>query len=392
MAYPKRIENALSNNASGANMYNASNYIIQTTGGVIYAFYVDDNTDPGYKKSTDWGQTWGSFVQLKACSCTQIAVWADWWSGITATAYIHVCYTDSGADDTYYRTIDTANSDTLGTERTVFAGSSTASGGTLSVCRARGGNVMVAVCIDAGAEYDTRKTVDLGVNWTSPAEVLEGATTDQVILAPGWGADNQDMMAFFMDASADELSVKFYDDSGDSWSETSLSGSISDNNIASFYSVAVDLTNSQNLVATWTAYDTANADLRIWKVTEAAQTELTNVILNSTDDQAFCSIGVDMNSSKWVVMYAGSSDGAETYASALNIYCKTSVDGGSTWGSEEALTTLPLSSLIFFYGTPRFYNFPSFLRSQYDSGSYVNKLSINTPLTIRPRATFQLGM
>ena len=246
----------------------SADYLVQTPTGIYYSFYIDINYDPVWRKSTDRGMTWGSATAFKNCTCYGMAVWADWWSGITATAYIHVVYYESDADDVFYRYLDTAT-DGFGTERTVFSGSSAASGGSISITRARGGNLICMACIDAGAEYDTVKSTDLFVNKTSINEAFEGATQDMAVLAPGWAADNQDVMCFYWDVSADELSVKYYDDSGDSWSEQSLATSMVEK-VGSVPSVAVDTANSQNLVAAWSGVDTANADLRIWKVTEAA--------------------------------------------------------------------------------------------------------------------------
>jgi len=141
---------------------------------------------------------------------------------------------------------------------------------------------------------------------------------------PGWGADNQDAMMFYYDRSATEISVKYYDDSANSWSETSIATTISlpDHTSATslgHMNATVDLTNSQNLLVFWTAVDTLNADLRCFKVTQSSQTETaTNVVLNSTDDQGFAAISITKNG-YWDVYYAGKSDGSELYNTVLNM-------------------------------------------------------------------------
>ena len=395
MATINRIDTILATGQNSNAINDGTCYAVEIPNGSLYIFYVDANSDPVFKKSTDYGASWGAATQLKACTCTQIAVWYDGWSGITATSYIHVVYTDTGTNDTFYRYVDTANSDTLGTERTVYAGSSAADAGTLSITRARGGNLICATCIDAGAEYDTVKSTDYFVNKTSIAEALEGATTDKIIMMPGWAADNQDVMAFFWDASANEVSVKFYDDSGDAWSETVLGTSMVE--VAVYnpqFAAAVDTTNSQNVIVAWNGADAANADLRCWKVTEAAQTEVTNVVLNSTDDQACCAISI--KGTEWHCFYMGASDGSESVYKRLKIYYKYSLDQGTTWGSETAASNMYYNpDNGFSLPTGVLYSNPVVYRKIYLTGYSFNVTInpyVNIPMPIGRRATFQLGM
>lgn len=355
--------------------------------GVIYKFFIDNANDPSYIKSTDNGVTWSEPIALKSCTGTQIAVWYDRWSGINA-GLIHIAYTDSATDDTFYRTIDTENADTLGTEYTIFAGVSTAVGGSLSITRARGGNLMCMTCIDAGAEYDTRKSTDVGVNWTSPAEAMEGATEDQWILLPDFNADNQDVLCVFWDASADEVSIKRYDDSANSWAETSLATGMVDTAAATSYphfAACTDLVNSKNYVIAWSAVDTASASLRCWEITSSSVTEKTTVVSSSTDDQALAALSIDQGGNLWA-FYCGSTDGAETVNTILNIYYKKSTNGGTTWGEETKVTNLPKTRWLI-CTAPLFYNQFHITSHAGTSGG----MDANIPNQLQ-RATFQLGL
>jgi hypothetical protein len=334
--------------------------------------------------------TWSTPVALKNITCTQISVWYDRWSGINADL-IHVVYTDSGTDDVYYRNINAANADSLSTEYTVFAGASTAAGGALSISRMRGGNLIVVGCIDAGTEDINRKSTNVGANWSDIAAGYEDAA-DLCIVMPGWGADNQDAMMFYYDRSATEISVKYYDDSANTWSETSIATTISlpDHTSTTFghMNSVVDLTNSQNLLVFWTAVDAANADLRCFKVTQSAQTETANnVVLNSTDDQGFCGITIDINNI-WYVFYAGSSNGAESYNSTMAIYYKSSSDSGANWSSETMLSPLPLRIISTFY--TKAISYKSVCVCRYVAAIFSHYV-YNAPLAI-PHASYQLGI
>lgn len=319
-------------------------YTVETAGGVFYQVFVNDNSDIAFRKSTD-GITWGIQTTIFTGSTIALAVWYDRWSGIAA-GLIHCAYSESANDDTFYRTINVESSDALSTETTIFAGLTSANGGSLTLARSRGGNVYCNTVIDAGVEGGFFKLLNANVPngaWEAALANPETlANADKVILMPGWAADTHDMMAFFWDASADELSRYLYDDSANTWGETSIAASMVDAGASTNFphsAAAVDITNSRNLLVAWSAVDTLNADLRCWHVTESAITEVTNVVLNSTDDQGLCAIGIDTVTEDWYVFYAGKSDGSETFDTAVNVYYKVSTDDGVTWGAETQLTT-----------------------------------------------------
>jgi hypothetical protein len=310
-----------------------------------------------YVKSTDNGLTWSAPTTVSAggAAVRAFSVWYDRWSNISADL-IHIAWVDDTTDDVLYRNLNAASSDTLSSETQVFAGSTTAAGATVSITRARGGNLGCIFNIDAGAEDGFARSVDVGANWVAKADPTEAAV-DLWIMLPGWGADNQDLICIFWDASADEISRKVYDDSADSWAETSISGSMSENASFANFAATVDITNSCNVLIAWNATDTSNADLLCWTVTEAAITGKTDVVTNGTDDQGFAGLGIDTDTGSWYAYYAGKSDGSEQIvagiATGVNVYYKISTDSGATWGAETALTNSP-GNLYTLMACPRF--------------------------------------
>ena len=347
-----------------------TNYVVTTPAGVIYVVYIEYPTPiVKFTKSSDSGLTWSTPTTVSAeDSISQLSVWYDRWSNISA-GLIHCAFTDTAdGDDTRYRSIDTENSDTLSTQTVIGAFTSAVAGGSaISITRARGGNLYCKVTIDAGAEGGFFGSTDVGANWSALTNSEALATTDQWILMPGWAADDDDIMMFFWDASADEISRVLYDQSGDSWAETSISTAMVDalaSTTFPHFAAAVDITNSRNLLVAWSGVDLANADLRCWHITESAITEVTNVVLNSTDDQGLCAIGIDTDTQDWYVFYGGKSDGTETFSSTVGVvkpYYKVSTDDGATWGSETALTTGWFHNLGLLYTSPRVAGFPNAL-------------------------------
>src|SRR3990172_2664385 len=366
-------------------------YLVQTVARNLYCFYVDGQSDLGYKKSTDGGRTWSKETVIFVGSVQTVAVWYDRWSNIAA-GLIHLAYTETASDAILYRNIDTENNDSLGTQTTVFAGSTAIAGGSLSITRARGGNLVVAGSINAGNEDGAWESTDAGATRGSTiADPSEGATQDQYLLLPGWNADTQDVMLIFWDASNDELSVKRYDDSGNSWAEASIATGMVDLVATSGFpnfAAAVDLANSQNVVVAWTNTDTANADLRCWKITDTTITEVTNVVLNGTDDQGLCAIMIDTVSGVWWVAYGGKSDGSETWGTLVGVYGKASADTGSTWGAETNLAgvlgTVNLRSL---FVCPRCSGAPKLL-----IGEINGQILYAAVEGITPHASYQIGL
>jgi hypothetical protein len=359
-----------------------TNYVVKTSGGDLYMVFIDQNGNVAYSKSTD-GLEWGAAVVINSATTTvQLSVWFDAWSGIS-DGLIHCAYISTAVDDVLYRTLDT-DTDSLSTETVAFTGgSAVAASGSLSICRARGGNVVCIFDIDGGTEHNASKLVNANVPngaWADIATPTEGAAADYMILMPGWAADNQDMMCFFWDASADEISRKLYDDSADSWAETSIAATMVETATTQpqpNFAATVDTTNSRNLLVAWTAVDLLNADLRCWHVTESAITEVTNVVANSTDDQGLCAIGIDTATQDWYVFYGGESGGSETFPATTSINYKVSTDDGSTWGSETPLSANPLafSTYGYLYANPRASGFP-------ELGFVMTGSGTNAPLLI----------
>lgn len=334
--------------STGDLMFNdaGTKYLIQANNGDLYLVYVDTGSDVAFKKSTDGGQTWSNSTIVFAGTTTNLAVWFDRWSNISA-GLIHCVYTESATDDTLYRTINTESSDALSTQTVIFAGASTATTGHLSVTRAVGGNVYCKTVIDAGAEGGFYRLPNANVPngaWDAARTVDETiAANDKMILLPDYdAADTQDIMAVFWDASANEISRKLYDDSANSWSETSIATSMTSvTATTSFpnFACAFDIANTRHYLVAWSNRDTLNADLRFWTIDSGSITEGTNVVLNSTDDQDLCAISYDAATAILTVFYAGASGGGETVQTALSVYCKQSTDGGSTWGPETKVTS-----------------------------------------------------
>ena len=145
------------------------------------------------------------------------------------------------------------------------------------------------------------------------------------------------------------------------------------------------------MLVAWSAVDAVNADLRCWHVTESAITEVTNVVLNSTDDQGLCGISIEASTGKWCVVYGGKSDGSETYLTSINLYMKCSTDSGSTWGPETKLTTAA-ADITWLCTIPRILSQVALpMPVVYHSDIALDELLINVGI-VQPRARLVIGI
>lgn len=321
-----------------------NNHPVRTAAGIIYQFYIDgNNSDLYYKKSTNYGVTWGEAVLMKTGTVTGLGTYFDKWVPSDTGTLIHIAYIDG--NNVFYRSLDTAT-DTLGSEITVLTGTSAAAGANtciaVSKSRGVGARVFVAHDIDDGVEAGFAKSDDYPVTAFTAKATFDEDDSDYFALHPGNYADANDMDLVFWDRSASEITLKTYDDSGDSWSESAAVAtgmtSIASTTVAPQMASALRNSDGHIILVAWTNADSANADLRCFDINGAASiTEKTNVVLNSGDDQAACALSIGA-ANVLDVFYLGKSDGSETAYTSLNVYRKRSTDGGDTWGAETLVS------------------------------------------------------
>lgn len=330
MAYTDIMISTPNNNARSSH----SNSIITDNGSVLFATMEASDNSLSLSTSFDDALTWGDKSHVKAAQIVGCATWYDKWTPGDTGNVMYLAYIDTTSDDVLFRTYDTSTG-LFGTEVVVFAGASV--GTTVNTCiaitKAIGGNLYIAFDIDGGTETGFYRSTDGGATWTSRSNVNEAASTDYYLLGPGFAADNQDIICIFWDRSANELSRKLYDNSGDAWAETSIAGSmtaVASNVSTPQFSITVDDANNKILMSAWSNRNTVGAKLRIWSLDESSITEKTNVVSSSLGNQQCCGLTIMPNAGNLLCFYIGDSAGTGPY----NVFYKISTDGGTTWGAE----------------------------------------------------------
>jgi hypothetical protein len=303
-----------------------------------YTFFLDTGNDLCYRKSTNRGKSWNTKVVIAAGTYDCLSIWYDRWTPGDSGTEVHIAATDQGIDDVQYFSLDTA-SDTVGNggvALTIFAGISTSTtGGEISIAKARGGNLYCGFDMDGGTETGFYRSIDGGTTWAVRTNINE-ATSDYYILVPGNDADNQDMWAVYWDRSADEITLKVFDDSANTWSETLISASMIDvSKVSAHGQMAICIRPSDNhlLLAAWSDRDTVTADLKTWDINGSASITAKTNVLTDTDDCSNAVLSINPHGRIYCT-YVGKADGSENVPTAVTVNQKYSDDGMATWSGE----------------------------------------------------------
>ena len=315
--------------------------VVFTSASVGYWFYIDSDGTFGYSKTTDGGATWGAQVEI-ASATTHLAydVWFDQWTPGDSGTLIHLWYFDSTNADVKWRSLDTA-SDTLGTEQTVFAGASTQNyGGTfVSGTKSRSGYLYAAFDIDFADERGLYGSTDGGASWGSQLDatfVEAAATNDIAVLFPATGTgDNNDIWAIYLDSSTNGITLKLWDSSAGSTTESSAIMGLTDliTNLTGQHGFSASVRHSDGhlILAGVSGYDGGNH--RVFDITSHSSfTELTDIEV-TTDDHYHPAVFIDQLTNDIYVAFNGARDGSEVIGSSTKVYYTKSTDDGTTWSA-----------------------------------------------------------
>ncbi len=309
-----------------------------------YRFYIDSNNNFVYSKTTDGGATWGAAVVVQSAT-TNLAfdVWFDQWTPGNSGTLIHMVYFDTTNDDVHYRTLDTGNSDTLGTLRVVFAGSTAVSGiaNFCSVTVTRSGYIYVAYDIDSGVEKGLVRSTDAGVNWSANlSTAFVEINPDCALLMPASGTgDDNDCWAVYFDASTSELTLKLWDSSAGSATESAsmvtIAENTSDNTWQWPFSAGIRHSDGHLIVVAHTEYNVGTADHRVFDVTSTSTITEMDALISNVASVYYSAVFIDQATDDIYIAYSGKTDGTETTA-LRKVYYAKSTDGGSTWAKDNA--------------------------------------------------------
>ena len=307
-----------------------------------YDIYIDNSFSLQYNKTADGGATWAGGVDIEAHICNVSDAWADWQTDGDAGTKIHIAFIDTDDDNIRYIYLDTSD-DSVGGDDIILACEGTGAinltgdrtDHQISITKTRGGNICVAVRYkdSAPTTFEHFYTSPDADTWTDEASPWEAGADDCVLLFPANLADNNDVWALFSDASADTLTLKTYDDSGDSWSEAAITSASGIGGAYINFDGQVRLSDGHLIVAVWNELDAATADLEVWDITDAGTiTQKTNVITNEAESAQVSVFINQVNDDQHITYFSGTA-----WSSLVKAVSQKSADGGVTWDGEIAL-------------------------------------------------------
>lgn len=307
-----------------------------TVGYVIFKYAVGDLY---YRKTSDGGATWANRVLVVSSNIMSFDCWADWQTPGDSGTKIHIAFIDTDTNDVRYIYLDTS-SDTVGgndiIESCQGVGSFSALGqrwvNYCSITKTRGGNIAVALRYSDGSNsfYSFYTSPDAAA-WTLGDDCWEADSNDLIILFPGNETDNQDVWGAFWDATADEISLKTYDDSVDSWSEQLISTGMEEWTAYRQYCGATRVSDNHLILAAWSEYNNAASDLMVWDINGAGSITAKANVITDTAGRVSVSVFINPENDDIYVAYLGNLDGGMT------AMYKKSDDGGGTWGGETTI-------------------------------------------------------
>lgn len=317
-----------------------------TTG---YVFFIESGQDLHYRKTIDSGASWSTEATVRTASIISFSVWYDKWTPGDTGDLIHIAYVEANADDMMYDSLDTSD-DSLGGPVVVFNGSSAAFGDwndkCITVSKSRAGGIFVSGWIDAAGEHDTAKgNADPPTSFASINDVADGSAVDMIQLLPDCNsADPEDMWCIYHDASNNGITLKVYDDSGNSWSESTAFDSLDESSGYFVFDSMIRHSDGHAIVVAWNNSQSITGDLVAWDITNITTwSQLTNIVENDSV-YGTCGLMINQQNDDLYVVY---SDGGTTG----NILYALSENDGSTWSAGNSMSATADDHRAFLGGT-----------------------------------------
>lgn len=296
--------------------------------------HVDPQQDLSLARTTDGGATWTP-TEIKAGSVTQVACWFDQETPGDTGILVHIVWTEDVLNEVLYQTIDISDGSS-GTERTV---DNTVTVPTsfletrLGITKTVNGNLLIALSTQTEIEF--YRSVDSGANWTDRADVFELAgETDWVLLFPA-NVDDGDACAIFWDDTVNDITVKMYDDSANTWSGETLVDSAAILQIEHSHMDAVVRHSDSHILLVYhsnpntTVDNFRSVELTVDSIASPTVTAKTNLFTN-IGISGFAGIFINQqNDDVYVVWLRGGN-----WDGIMDVFYKKSTDGMGAWESE----------------------------------------------------------
>lgn len=307
-------------------------YYIDTLKGV--KIHCDGGSDLNYNWTDDGGITWAQTQITGSNDTKQMACWFDQETPGDSGTIVHIVVLDNTADEFHYSSVDVSdgtNSGNVDIDPDVGV-SGTAKLGICAITKARNGNLIATMRVKA------YRSVDGGSNWTARTAPGEDQADFQ-LLYPANVADG-DVAMLYWDRSATEISVLMYDDSENTWTETSILTSMTADDIHLNIDAAVMHSDGKIYGAAHTAHDTSTDDLVTFTVDPSSISSPTIVtstanVFTDEAESGGCAVHINQQNDD---IRIGWCSGDEFWETTTAVVYKLSTDKMVSFGSELSMS------------------------------------------------------
>lgn len=299
--------------------------LVWTNNNTAYLFFLNSSTNfVSYTKTTDGGNSWGNVVDISngSGSIYRYDIYYDKWTSEKSGDLIHILINSIGDDDVHYNNLNTTD-DQISSSSLVLNGISASTvRNHIQIIRSRDGMLYAGGNIDGGGEIFFKNSSD-GVTWTSKSDYMELAN-DWVILSPGNELNPLDIWAFYWDLSANEISLKVYNSTSDSWNETVLD-SATDNSVYFGWDSVYRHSDNASILFYHNNHQVSTQDLRVMEVLNNTNYTIKQSVFNNNADPALVGAMINQQNDE---LYAAYIVGSTTNA---DVYYKNSTNNANSW-------------------------------------------------------------
>lgn len=319
--------------------------------GVVYCIFMNASNVAQYRKFSSG--SWGSAVNINGTRTNRgMTLWHDKWTKGISTNKMLLLQVDINVDDGLFDAVD-LDDDTLHGLTVMLAGSTAATSQSQdshqqSIVRAVSGLIYAYIDIDGGTEKAFAVSGDDGDTWTAKTTTgLFETTTDRFLLMPGNETDEDDIYALYYDESAGEFTIKTFDATAGTWSESSavLSGLGTTIGAQEFPFDAVQRHSDGHIIVVLvTDADMAGSDTKIVDITNGTTFSTKTDVMTNVAKTFQPRIFINQQNDDLYVAYLGSDADDETLFTVVGVYFKKSTDDAATWSTETAMSANSVSS------------------------------------------------
>lgn len=320
-----------------------TNGSVDTRSGLWGPYWIDVNTatliysstfdNPVVASTTDGGVTWNTY-QIRSSSIRNLSAWFDQETPGDTGTLIHFVYTDSsGADAFRYFSVDV---DGGAINEEVIRNPTGVAASRVAITKTVSGNLIAAYFSTTDSSLGVFRSSTSTESWISRADVWDVGNSEHLILLPAATADDDDAVGILWNFDIDEIELRMYDESANTWTTTGIEGNMVEDASHANMDASVRHSDSHILLAAHSNDDSATDDLLTWDLTvdsiaSPATTSKANIF---TDQNQSAQVAMIINQQNDDVYVAYQKGGAWT-GSVATVFHKSD-DGMATWGGEAA--------------------------------------------------------